>query len=359
MENNRNVAEEQLSVKEFLKGVFNFFNLLGRNWRILLIGLLLGSSVEVFDRFFVKKETTYMAKLVFNLELGGDSGGQLGGFASQLGLGGMQSSGGDLFSRSNFPLIMQSLAVHEIAFMKEVTVDGKKMLFINYFIDSSDIKRNEWGATMFNDPSPYANYKFTKKDPEDFTPYENQIILSVYNKIVTLSEIKPVEKSTFIECYTTTTNEKLTKVWIETLLSAAEEFYRDAKTKKSRQMLAIQSKRLDSLRTLMQVSDRKLSRLAFDNPNVVDPNGAMQQQQVTRNNNYYSQQYITQLATVENLQRMVLEQTPIFTIVEPIRLPLFTGVKAGLKDKLLSLSGLLIALVFVVVRNLYREIMNN
>lgn len=361
MENSSKEIETQVSTKDFLKGLFKFFDLLGRNWRILLIGLLLGFTFELVERVTVKKAQTFIARMTFNLELGGEGGGggQLGGFASQLGISGMTSVGGDLFSRTNFPLIIKSRAVHEMAFMKEIEVDGKKMLFINYFIDSSDIKTNEWAATVFKDASPYADYEFTKKRPEDFTPKENEIILDVYNKIVGMSEIKPVEKSSFIEVFTTTTNEKLTKIWVETLLSATEDFYRESKTKKSRQMLAIQEKRLDSLRGLMQSSDRKLSRLAFDNPNVVDPSGALQQQQVNRNNTYYSQQYLTQLATVENLHRVVLEQTPIFTIVEPIRLPLFTGVEAGLKDKLGSLVGLLLAIVYVVIKNYYREVMND
>ena len=47
--------------------------------------------------------------------------------------------------------------------MREVKMGDRKDLFINIFVDSSDIKRNEWAGNFFSGPSAYSTYKFSKK----------------------------------------------------------------------------------------------------------------------------------------------------------------------------------------------------
>lgn len=357
---NQNIKEEQVSTKEFILSAFKYLNFLGRNWQILLTALIVGTIYDTINNSLKETAKLYDGQSTFHLELEGGGQNQMGGFASVLGLtGGAQAQGGSLLSTSNFEAIILSVGVFQNAFMREIKVGNRKELFINYFIDSSDIKRNEWAGSLFQSPSQFANYRFKKKRMEEFTPYENQIITDVYTKLFNLTRVEPEEGSSLITIYASTSNEKLTKDWIEILMATTEDFYKEMKTKKTRQILKVQEGRLDSLAYAMKFNDKRLARLSFDNPNVVDPSGLMRQQQVSRDNTYLSNQYYTQLANVEGLNRLIIEQTPIFTVLEPVRLPLMILEKKGLSMRLSGLIAFAAMIMIITLRKTYKDIMSD
>jgi hypothetical protein len=355
----QNIKDEQISTKEFFLSVFKYLNFLGRNWQILLSALIVGTVYDTINNSLLESADTYSGQTTFHLELEGGGGqNNLGGFASAFGINTSQAQGGSLLSSSNFEAIVLSVNVFQNAFMREVKIGNRKDLFINYFIDSSDIKTKEWAGNFLRAPSPFAKYKFKKKSIEEFTPYENQILSEVYTKLYDLTRVEPEENSSLITIYATTTNEMLTKDWIETLMGATEDFYKDMKTKKTRQILKVQESRLDSLAYSMKYNDKRIARLSFDNPNVVDPSGIMKQQQISRDNTYLSNQYYTQLANVEALNRLIIEQTPIFTILEPVRLPLSVIKKTGFSTRLSGLIAVVAMVLILTIRKTYLDIMS-
>jgi hypothetical protein len=349
-----NLSPDQISTREFFKSIFEYFKFIFSKWQILLIGLLIGTAYDLIKNSIFEIEKKYGGIITFHLELDGSGSGGMGqfqGLASTFGIGGSTPKGGDLLGMANFESIMLSVNVFQNAFMKEVKVGNRKDLFINYYIDSSNIKTKEWGPTLFRGASAFASYKFTKKNINDFTPYENQIISDVYNKLFTETLVEPKEKSSLFQLNASTTNEMLTKVWMETLLEVTEDFYKTMKTKKTRQLLVAQQARLDSLSYALKSTDKRLARVTFDNPNVVDPSGVMRQQQLSRDNTYLTNQYFQQMANVESLNRMIFEQTPLFTILEPVRLPLSYYKKIGISTRI---SGLIMLVVTIIGLSVYR-----
>jgi hypothetical protein len=83
----------------------------------------------------------------------------------------------------------------------------------------------------------------------------------------------------------------------------------------------------------------------------------MKQQQISRDNTYLTNQYYTQLANVEGLNRLIIEQTPIFTVLEPVRLPLSIRKKTGLSTRLSGLIALVATVLIITVRKTYLEVM--
>lgn len=356
-----NMNNEQVSTKEFFLSVFNYFHYLGKHWQLLLLALVVGTIIDTINNTILQSADTYSGQTTFHLELeGGAAQNQLGGFASAFGINaGAPTQGGSLLSSSNFEAIILSVNVFQNAFMREIQIGNRKELFINYFIDSSDIKRKEWAGNLIRPASPFLNYRFKKKRMEDFTPFENQILSEVYTKLYDITRVEPEEGTSLITIHATTTSEKLTKDWIETLMAATEEFYKEMKTKKTRQILKLQENRLDSLAYAMKYNDKRIARLTFDNPNVVDPSGLMRQQQVSRDNTYLSNQYYTQLANVEALNRLIIEQTPIFTVLEPVRLPLSIIKKTGFSTRVGGLIGLVAMILIISIRKTYLDIMSD
>ncbi len=350
-------TSDQISTKEFLKSVFDFFHFLGRNWQILLIALLIGTNYDILKKSVFGSEKLFNGQIVFHLELDGGGGqSQLAGLASTFGIGGTQQQQGDILASTNFEAIVTSVNVFQNAFMKEVKMGNRKDLFVNIFMDSSDIKRNEWKGNFITGPSPYIDFKFTKKSIEEFTPYENQVMAEVFFKLSNETRVEPIENSSLFVLVSSTTNERLTKLWLETLMAATEDFYKVMRTKKTRQLLDLQVERLDSLSYLMKNNDRRIARITFDMPNIVDPSAPMKQQQLNRDNTYLSNQYYTQMANVENLNRLLFERTPIFTILEPVRLPLQVYSKVGFSTRLSGLIALIATIFFISIRKTYQEI---
>ena len=352
------IKEEQISTKTFVLNIFNFILEIRSYWRFLLIALSFGTIFDLTKNIFDKKDVEYSGSITFQLELEGSAGpNQLSGLANSFGIGGGQAKSGDLLGAPNFPEIIKSVKVFQKALMKEIEINGKKELFINYYIEKSDIKKNEWKQGLFDSPSPFLGYKFKPKRPEDFTPFENTLFDQIYSKLALTTDVTPSEHSSLIQISSRTTNEKLTKDWLETLMETTEEFYKDMKTKKTKQLLVLQERRLDSLGYLLKHNDSRLARVSFDNPNVVDPTGQMKQVQISRDNNYISTQYYTQLTNVETLNRLIYEQTPIFTILEPIRFPLKTISKTGIALRLNGLISLFFCFVILIINRTYLQIM--
>lgn len=359
------LKEQEVSTKEFLKQTIQFVRNIGKSWRFLMIGLLLGAIISFVMDIVNRKETNYIAEISFNLDIGGGGSqgmGQMSGLASTFGLGGMQQSqSGDLLSGANFPTLAKSRIVFEKALMTKVVVAGDTMLMANYYKDSSDIKRTAWAGNLVKKPkTKFIEYRFLQKDPDDFTPEENEIITSLYTHLYDKTMFEGVNSSSLTQLSVISTNDILAKIWAETLLKTTEGFYKEVKTQKTRNLLAEQEDRLDSLRSLMTGSDSRLARLSFQNPNIISSGTKMQEQQVGRNNNFYSTQYYTQLSNVESLNRLLNEQTPIFTIIDPIRLPLMTySGGLGQSYKLGSILGLVLSLVISIIATTYKEIVSS
>ncbi|SOE19952.1 hypothetical protein SAMN06298216_0451 [Spirosomataceae bacterium TFI 002] len=356
------IDENKVTTKQFFLNVFKFFSLLAKHWKILMISMLLGACVSLIQDLFVEKVLNFRASVIFKLEVeGGGSMGGLGGLANVMGMGGGGNiTGGDLFSGQNFPAIVKSQKVLEKALMSTIKLDGKDVLLVNYVIDSSGITTDEWGGSLFRKPFEDAiNHRFTKKAPEDFTELENLMMKDVTSKLQAATTIYPLEESTMVVISGLLTNEKLAKAWVDNLMKAVQEFYVEVKTQKTRKLLQVQERRRDSLAVILGSTDRRLSQLTFEQQNIVDPMGTMKQAQVNRKNQFVNQQYLMQLQTIEELNKLIFEQTPLFLIVEETRLPLEKGsVSTGLNLKLSSLAALLIMVIIVVVRWMYQEIMN-
>lgn len=358
MKNNNLIQEEQISVKDLFGKLVSGGKVISNNWRLLLIGVSLSILYSFASDWANYHEPQYSGSLVFNLELGG---GQQGGGELAALLGGVSQvtvTGGDLLGGGNFASLIQSKAVYERALMRDVIVGEKKMLFINYYKDSSDIARKTWGGNFYTKPNQAAiDYRFTKKEPKDFTREENVLIQTIYEKLTKETAIIPQKGSSLTTIQAITNNEMLSKIWIETLMEATEDFYKEMKTSKTRVTLRFHEKRLDSLKNLLYSSDSRLAQMTFNNTNVVDPMGPLRQQQISRYNGMYAGQYQQQLNIIDNLKSTLMNQTPIFTVVEPIRLPLIEfKVSIGENIGISTLIGLVISILFIFIRHFIREL---
>ena len=85
--------------------------------------------------------------------------------------------------------------------------------------------------------------------------------------------------------------------------------------------------------------------------------GQVQQTRLTRNSAFLQGQYTASLTSLDNLRLTLIKEAPLFTIIEPVAMPLQKtvtkprGLQAGLT------LGLLLGLLVVFVRETYKSIM--
>ncbi|MCD8538819.1 MAG: hypothetical protein LRY55_02935 [Leadbetterella sp.] len=160
MENNT----DQVSTKEFLKSVFNYFKFLGSRWQLLLIVLVAGNLYDMVKNKYFSITKTYGAAIQFNIDLEGNAQNQLGGLASAF-MGNVPSNSG-LMDISNFPLIITSRTVFENALMTETELFGRKVPFCEFFLLTAVISGLKNGvATSSATPLLMVKHGLKRKSP--------------------------------------------------------------------------------------------------------------------------------------------------------------------------------------------------
>jgi len=355
------LQEEQLSTRDLILKIIKRIKRMMVYWRFVVVCTLLGGMIAFSMDLINKKEDKFGARLVFNLELGGGGAGasQLAGLSSAFGFGAATPQYGDLFTGSNFTELITSRVVFEKALLKEIELGGKKELFINYYKDSSDISRTVWGGGLFDEPNEEnIKFRFTPKKPDQLIPKENTILGDIYDKLKAETQVSPITGTTLTELTVISNNEMLSKRWAEVLIQTFEEFYKEVKTKKTREILAFQEDRLVRLQSQMNSTDRKLATILSQSQNVVDPSGTMVQEQTRRSNSFYSQQYLAQLSVVDNLRNTLINQTPILTIVEPIRLPLVSSRSLiGTTMPIGGVIGFFLSFLIIAIYSIVKDVM--
>ncbi|ADQ15850.1 hypothetical protein [Leadbetterella byssophila] len=351
------MERDQISTKEFLQSVFSYFKFLATNWRILLIMLVAGNLIDMIKNNYFSSTKMYGGGIEFNIDLEGSTQSALGGLAGAF-MGGAMPTTGGLTSIANFPQVIMSRTVFENALMTEVELYGRKDLLVNHFIDSSDIKTKEWGGNLFKSPSPNVNFKFEKKPFDKFEPRENEIMSDIITKLAGSTQLEKDEGSIY-KLEAVLSNELLTKAWLETLLKATESFYTEIKTVKTRKMIAIQQRRVDSLSVLLRGNDSRLAKVTFEQPDVVNPVAGSAQTRLTRDNTYLSNLYFTNLTSLDNLNNLLVEQSQIFNVLNPVKLPLVATSRVGISVRLTGLILLFVTIVFISLRKTYLDVMSD
>lgn len=360
--NKQPLQEEIITTKDLILKFINVANLISSKWRFILTAAGIGAlSSLMFDAKNFKKPM-YLANTTFNLESGSaGGGGEMASLASAFGLGGMSASRpADLFSGENFWQILETRLVIEKALMTEVTIKGKKQLMANYYIEKSGIIEDEWAGTLFDKPNTaFIKYRFKKKDPANFTNFENELMSELYAKLNKQTETGQVGTSSlaFITLYTQ--NEMLSKVFAETLLLTIYEFYKELKTKKTQLMLNISERRADSLKAVLYQTEQNLATYTNQNLGIVIAEGQMQQTRLARNTGQLANLYAQTQLQVDQLKTILVNQTPLYTIIEPIRLPLArTDSGYGGNLKLGAIFGIFLSIIFLIARKAVESVIS-
>ena len=349
---NTNVPAEQFALRDVLVGILQVFSAIKRNWKLLLGFIFAGVLGGLIFDLVTKERPVYTASIIFNM---GGSAPQQSGFGDisamlGRGAGGVAPDAG-LFVGENFYSYALSRPVIEKALMKTVKVNDQKLLLANFYKDSSDFNEEFEGSPEL------LKVRFVSKPISKLSYYESIVLDQMYGRIKgqTLLDIAG-KKVTFSQLTVGIENEALARIWAETLIKTIEEVHDSIQTQKSRETLIILKNRADSLFRILNRTETRLAASQTVDQYAVMAESKMAETQLARKSGFVSAMYFEAIRSYENLRVSLIKETPLFTIIEPVHLPLVSKQAKGNGLPIGSFLGVLLGLIAIYIKTLYQQI---
>lgn len=257
-----NNTEEEISLRELILKIKEWYSYLLTKWKIILIAGIIGGALGL--TYAVLKKPVYTAETTFVLEDGDSGGGALGqyaGLASMVGID-LGGGGGGIFKGDNILELYKSRRMIQATLLSKDTFNGNKELLINRYINFNHLKE-EWAK----EPET-ANLNFNG----DINNY-NRTQDSVMGKIVEdfkknyLEVTKPDKKLSIISVKFKSKDELFAKAFANHIVQTVNDFYVKTKTKKSAENLAILQHQADSIKNVLFSGISGVASAVDANPN--------------------------------------------------------------------------------------------
>jgi hypothetical protein len=347
------LPEDQFSFKDIVMKLVSFKNLIVRNWKVLILTIILGTAGGYAFEIFNRKPPVYIAKIVFNMESGGSGGGGLSDLASAFGISSGGSSSPGLFVGDNFVELLKTKNLYNRAVLSRVKVNGKEEIFGNYYLRASGILKDE-----LEDDIEMQTFKFTHDNYKDATPNERAKVRLVQNYLMPYTVVaNDSKKATFLALAVTSRNDTLSYIWANLYLKVVTEFYKETKTQKSRELLDLMVNRVDSLKRVLYSTQSAAARFADQNQQIIVQEGLVQQQRLQTNSGQIQGMYFEAVKNLDNIKFSMAKETPLFTKIDEPELPISPEPDPAKKVIIIgALIGLFLGVLYVAFKETLREI---
>lgn len=345
---------DEFSPRKLILQIQRAFAYIFSKWKIiLLVALLCGIALAIYSYF---KKPYYVAEVTFTLDEEATQGAKSGfsALGEELGLTSPEA-GGVFSSTTNIVELMRSRLVIEKTLRTVDTINGKPLVFADFFLDSLDY-REKW---MKKSPYYHLNFLSAKKDEKEIR-FENDIIRNIYETLVAknIQIEKKGKETSIISVICVSKHELFSKYFLEALLAEVARYYVETKTERARLNLALVQKRTDSVRNAYNavLYGRAAFTDAHSDPIRLLPLVSREKQQtdiqILRN------AYIELTRSLELAKTNLMKETPLIQYLDMPILPLKTMRASMPKYFLIGffLSGFLTA-AYLLVRRIYRHIM--
>jgi len=333
---NYNVESDEISLKDLILKIKEYYVYLLSKWLIILIFCLSGCIIGYLYAYFNKP--VYTAITTFVLEEGSSGGGSLGnigGIASMVGID-VGGGGGGIFQGDNILELYKSRKMIQKTLLTEVEYAGKKELLINYYIAFNNLKE-DWSKRP-----ELKNIQFNNS--LIFTRLQDSVLGAIVSEIkrVNLNVFKPDKKLSIISAQVSASDEFFAKSFNDEIVKTVNDFYVQTKTKKSLENVDILQQKTDSVRAVMNGAIYS-SAVALDATPNLNPTRQTQRIVPTQRSQVSMETNKTVLGElIKNLELSKIslrKETPLLQVVDQPIFPL--EVNKLSKAKVIIIGGLL------------------
>ena len=250
--NNTNFDNDEISLKELIFKIREWYKFLLSKWILIIIISAIGGTIGLVYASFQKP--IYKADLTFAMEDEKSGGGGLSGalgLASSFGIDLGGGGAGGAFSGANLMALMKSRKIVEKTLLSPVEFKGKTISLADYYIEFNEL-RKDWGETPKLKKVDFP----INVDRATFTFQQDSVLKNISNAIIStnLSVAQTDKKVSFINVGVKSEDEIFSKEFCENIAKVTTDYYIELKTKKAKQNVDILQNQVDSLRAKLGFS---------------------------------------------------------------------------------------------------------
>ena len=250
--NNTNFENDEISLKELIFKIREWYQFLLTKWKLIVAVSALGGAIGLTYAFFQKP--IYKADLTFAMEDEKSGGGGLSGalgLASSFGIDLGGGGAGGAFSGANLMALMKSRKIVEKTLLSPVEYKGKTISLAEYYIVFNKLNKGwEKNKNLKNIQFPVTS------DRSNFTLHQDSLLKNIFSSVVAnnLSVGQADKKVSIINVSVNSIDEVFSKEFCETLARVTTDYYIELKTKKSKQNVDILQKQVDDIKSKLNYS---------------------------------------------------------------------------------------------------------
>ena len=256
MKDQNDIEEDEISLKELILKVQEFFQEVLKNW--LLVVLITIPFVLYFFYQTYQTPVTYTSELSFMINDDDNELGALGGLAQTFGLGGGSSSE---FNLDKMLSLLKSRNIIQQGIFEKTKIDGQIDFFANHLIREYDFHEKWEGNENLKD------FVFKNNEVDAFSRIENSALKSVYDKVAGSKTGKGMlassvnEDTGIITLNIESTDEDLSIKLLNSLFDKLSAFYINKTIEKQKQTYEITKSKADSLLGVLNSAQSKLLKI--------------------------------------------------------------------------------------------------
>ena len=343
MQENELRKDDEISLKELILKIREWYQYLLSKWTTILIAGIIGGILGFTYAYFQKP--IYTAETTFVLEEGDSGGGALGGFSGLASIAGIDlgGGGGGIFQGDNILQLYKSRRMIQETLLSKDTFENKGQLLIDRYITVNGFKKR------WEEKPELANISF-EQSASLFTRLQDSIITHIVNDINKnyLEVVKPDKQLSIISVKVNSKDEAFAKAFANRIVKTVNDFYVTTKTRKSSENMAILQFQADSIKRALNYSISGVAFAVDANPN---SNPAFQTLRVPSQRKQIDVQangaaYQEILKNLEIAKITFRKEKPLIQVIDEPVLPLRKE-KIG-KAKGIIIGGIFSGFIFIV-----------
>lgn len=293
-----------------------------------LIFMVLGLFIALFS---AKEYTASTTMVPQSAESGSKLGGSLGGLAAMAGINLGSMGGGSTIPPTLYPKIIASVPFQKEMMKTPLTIEGQreKVTFQTYYLEIAKpgllgyIKKYTIGlpGVIVGAIKGQAITDNQKQSTNDFLLTISQDEKSLMNLLASQLSLEVNDKDGYVTISANMPEARSAAEMVQRAQILLQEAITDFKIKKAKDQMVFVEERYAEKEAAFTVAQNKLARFRDQNKNV---SSAMAQTQIERLQSEFSMasSVYTELAKQLETQKIqVKEDTPVFTIIEPVVVP--------------------------------------
>ncbi|GAB4497602.1 MAG: hypothetical protein OHK0019_31480 [Saprospiraceae bacterium] len=344
------VEEQEMTLRDLLLKIRDFYLELRQNWKILLLCTSLSLTGFFTDAFLTPPK--FPAQLTFMVRE--DSKNGLSGVANLLGQFGFGSGSSGEFNLDKIAELARSRHIVQAAIFDSATIRGKDDYLANHIIDIHNLRKKWKKDTLLQD------FRFNHSNFQRFNRRENMALLALHKKMVTDKDAFVTagysKQTSILNLKVESQNEELSIALAEAIYRHLSRFYIEQSTAQSRQTVRNLEIRTDSIRSVLTAYERTFARTEDRTLGLLLQEDRVPQKRLNTDIQILNLMYAEAIKNLETASFLLKNTTPVFMEIDKPLAPI-KPVRASKKMALaLGLGlGFLAAVTWIFGRKFIRN----